>query len=204
MGRIFLVRHGETDWNRERRVLGWSRVSLNDAGVAQARELAALLPIFKIAAIYTSPLPRTLETARILGASLGLEPVVDPHFTESNVGDWEGRFWQELEDDPVRLRYYTHPTTARPPGGETYSEVQRRAVDGTVELFRRQPEEPLLIVSHADLIRTVLAHYLGLDMRTARQFRIDHASVSAFSTDGKSVVLHFLNWVADRSRSERR
>ncbi len=200
MAKIYLVRHGETDWNRERRVLGWSKVPLNVTGRSQAKELADLLPTFKITRIDSSPLPRTLQTAEILGASLGLTPIVEPRFIEANVGSWEGRYWKELEMDPVQQQYYAESKTARPPNGETLWEVQQRVAAGLATLHHQQRDGRFLVVTHADVIRCLLSHYLGIDLKIVKQLRIDHASLSLMSLDEKGTVLEFLNFTADRSR----
>ena len=197
MAKIYLVRHGETDWNRERRVLGWSKVPLNVTGRSQAKELADLLPTFKITRIDSSPLPRTLQTAEILGASLGLTPIVEPRFIEANVGSWEGRYWKELEIDPVQQQYYAESKTARPPNGETLWEVQQRVAAGMGELYHQQPDGSFLVVTHADIIRCLLSHYLGMDLKIVKRLRIDHASFSAISLDETGAVLHFLNLTAN-------
>jgi len=195
MLRILLTRHGETDWNRERRVLGWNKIPLNETGIAQARQLAGWIPAFKITRVYSSPLPRTLQTAEILCTGLGVEPVPDPHFFEANIGDWEGRYWKELAEDPIRLQYYNQPTTARPPGGETSSEVRARAVSGIEAIRRVHPDGTILVVTHADLVRCVLSHYLDIDFKTVRKFWIDHAALSSLTLDGSEATLHFLNLV---------
>jgi broad specificity phosphatase PhoE len=195
MLRILLTRHGETDWNRERRVLGWSNIPLNETGIRQARQLAGWLPAFKIARVYSSPLRRTFQTAEILCSGLGLEPVPEPHFTEANIGDWEGRLWKDLADDPTRLQYYDRPDTARPPGGETSAEVRARAVSGIEAIRKVEPDGTILIVTHADLVRCVLSHYLNIDFKTVRKFWIDHAALSSVSLDGGEATLHFLNLV---------
>jgi broad specificity phosphatase PhoE len=195
MLRILLARHGETDWNRERRVLGWSKITLNENGIRQARQLAGWLSAFKIGRVYSSPLPRTFQTAEILCSGLGVEPVADPHFTEANIGDWEGHYWKDLAGDPIRLQYYDNPETARPPGGETSSEVRARAVSGIEAIRRIAPDGTILIVTHADLVRCVLSHYLDIDFKTVRKFWIDHAALSSLSLDGDGATLHFLNLV---------
>jgi phosphoserine phosphatase len=193
MPRVFLIRHGETDWNRQRRVLGWSETPLNDRGIAQAQALSGLLPPYKIGSLYSSPLPRTLQTAQILGEALGLTPIIHPHFTEANIGDWQGMLWKDLADDKVRLDYYERPTMARPPRGETFSEVRSRAVSGMEQLVRQDPEGSFLIVTHADLIRCVLSHFLGIDIRIVRKFWIEHTSLTGLTFDSDGATLHFLN-----------
>lgn len=202
MTKILLVRHGETDWNRDRRVLGWNSISLNANGATQTKTLADFLPPFKIERIYSSPLPRALETARIIASTLNLTPIEEPRFIEANIGSWEGRLWNELENDPARLQYYTSPLTARPPNGEISLEVHKRAAEGFDALCNQHPEGTLLIVTHADLIRFILCHCLRIDIKIVRQFLIHHASISLISSDQGNGTLHCLNFIPDRSASE--
>ena len=197
MAKFFIVRHGETDWNKQRRVLGWSKTPLNQKGISQAHRLAHLLSPLKIDALYTSPLPRTLQTAEILGASLGTQPISEHSFTEANIGGWEGLFWKDLADDKVRKDYYNRPTTARPPNGETFSEVQARAVSGIEKLLKKDPHGSFMIVTHADLVRCMLSHYLRVDIRIVRKFWIEHASLTAMTVNTDGTTLHFLNLFRD-------
>ena len=200
MSKIFLVRHGETDWNREHRVLGRSEVPLNSAGVSQTKDLASFLPVFKILTIYSSPLKRTTQTAEILSSHLGINLESDSHFTEADTGLWEGHLWKEFDNDPVRKGYYLHPETVGPPNGETFSQVTKRAVLGMENLLRRHAEGGFLIVTHSDLIRSILCHYLTIDITVVRKFWIDHASLTLISIEDNSTVVHFLNLLVGKSR----
>jgi len=199
MTKIYLVRHGETDWNSERRVLGWSSVPLNSRGVFQAETLAKILPSIRIEKIYTSPLARTLQTAEILGSQLNLTPVKEPRFIEANIGSWEGQYWKDLVKDPIRQKYYTHPKTARPPKGETSFEVQQRTASGIRALCDLHPNGSFLVVSHADLIRCVLCHLLKIDLQIVRHFWINHAALSLVLLEGDEAVLPFLNFFPEKS-----
>src|SRR5512133_1433936 len=98
MTELLLVRHGETNWNRERRFQGHADPPLNDAGREQARELAETLAGEGIDAIYTSDLQRARETAEILAARFGSEVVALRELREIDVGDWQGLTWPEIEE----------------------------------------------------------------------------------------------------------
>ena len=162
---IALVRHGETDYNREPvRVQGRLDVPLNDRGRAQARELAERLRNEKqrFTALYCSDLSRSRETAAILGAALGLEPTVDARFSESDRGDWEGRTWTDIQhDDPAA---YAAWRAAGPqfrfPGGESLAEQLQRvtAALGDVE---QAGELPALVACHGGTIRVALSQASG-------------------------------------------
>jgi broad specificity phosphatase PhoE len=163
---IVLVRHGETDWNRERRFQGRADTPLNDAGRAQARELAELLASEPLAALYTSPLRRALETATIVGARLGLEVGTSEAMQEIDVGSWQG-----LTVDEVRARFpeEAHVTWAGGwDGGETYAQLDERVVAGLLELGARHEGRHLAVITHGGPIRSAIAASHGLSFDDAR------------------------------------
>lgn len=193
MPTILLVRHGETDWNRSGRVMGDQPIPLNRNGERQAQACAEALSRTPLAGIFTSPVLRALQTAEILRRPHGLSLHHLPGLSEIGVGDWINRYWRDFADDPAKRDWYTHPEHARPSGGETLREVQSRAVAALEQAIDNAQEAPYVFVSHADVIRAILSHYLQLDLATIRQATIDHASVSALDFDGESVRLLFLN-----------
>ena len=197
MSTLFLVRHGETDWNRSGQIMGEQPVPMNQNGEAQVKQLATFLKSRSIHALYSSPVARALQTAEILASALQVPVTADRGLTEINVGEWEGRYWKHLTDDFARQQFYSRPEEARPPGGETLSEVQIRAVAAVERARTREGADRLLFVSHADVVRTILAHYLRLDLKTVRQLRIDHASLTALEIDGTLADLLFLNYTTD-------
>ena len=194
---ILLVRHGETDWNRSGRIMGTRAVPLNQTGLTQAARLALELTALKAPALYSSPVMRARQTADVLAATLHV-PVVEEHgLSEIGVGEWEGRHWNEFEGDPARVNFYRLPEEARPPGGETLGEVQRRAVAAVERAVRRAEKQASIFVTHADIIRTIVAHYLEATLQTMRHMQIDHASVTALRIDGTSVALLCVNSLPD-------
>lgn len=196
MALILLARHGQTDWNLSGQIMGRAPVPLNETGERQVQALARELKQLAPNHIYASPAVRTLQTARIVATALTLPVEVEEGLVEIGVGEWEGRYWRELEGDPVKVHFYTRPDTARPPGGETLHEVGRRAV-GVVERARTaSPGSALLFISHADVIRSIMAHYLGLKMEAVHHMRIDHASLTALSMAGPEPELIYVNRVA--------
>ncbi len=197
MPTILLVRHGETDWNRSGQIMGERPIPLNARGEAQANALAAVLGPGVARAVYSSPVHRARQTAQILAAAMQRAVDTDRALTEIGVGEWEGKFWRDLTEDLVRHNYYAKPDEARPPGGETLREVQVRAVSAVQRAMERaglSGEDRLVIVSHADVIRAVVAHYLELDLQTIRRIRIDHASVTAIGLGDGLTDLLFVNY----------
>jgi uncharacterized phosphatase len=163
---IVLARHGETDWNRERRFQGRADIPLNDAGRAQARELAERLRSDSVSALYTSPLRRAAETARIVGERLDLPVRVSEPLSEIDVGSWQG-----LTIDEVRARF---PEATRVSwsagweGGESYEELDRRVAAALLELAALHVRERFAVVTHGGPIRAAIAASLGLSFEVAR------------------------------------
>jgi len=157
---IWLARHGETDDNREPvRVRGHGDTPLNDTGRAQAHELAGRAARYGLRALYCSDLSRSRETAAIVGAALGLEPVVDPRFAESRRGAWEGRTWPEIEaaDPEGYAAWLRAGPQFRFPGGESLQEHMDRVVAGLVDVTQAGVL-PALVVCHGGSIRAALCH----------------------------------------------
>ena len=154
---IVLVRHGETDWNRDNRFQGHADPSLNDAGRAQARGLALELRAQSFAATYTSPLRRAAETAAILADVLDLEPVADASLKEVDVGSWSGLTRTEIEQrfpsGFARWLEYGHGWD----DGETYDELGTRVVSGLLRMAGRHDGVEVLAVTHGGPIRSALA-----------------------------------------------
>jgi probable phosphoglycerate mutase len=152
---IVLVRHGETDWNRENRFQGHADTVLNEAGRAQAGALARDLAGEQFAAVYSSPLERAAETARIIASNLGLEVQLEPALMEADVGSWSGLTRAEIE---ARFPdgYARWPEFAGWNDGETYEELGLRVVAGLFAMASQHPSEQILAVTHGGPIRSAL------------------------------------------------
>ena len=132
-----------------------------------------------IKAVYTSPLERAFETAEPLARSRGIDPQVVEDLGELRVGEWEGKSFAELEGGSEWLAYNRARSSVRPPGGELTIECQTRMVRTVECLVRAHSEECIAIVSHADPIRLLLCHFLGVPMDLLLRLEIGPASVSA-------------------------
>jgi broad specificity phosphatase PhoE len=164
---IVLVRHGETDWNRENRFQGHADRPLNEAGRQQAHELAELLRDEPLAAIYTSPLLRASETADIVARTLGLEARRLEALREIDVGTWEGMTIHEVKREfPDRADVNWHTGWEN---GETREELGARVVPALIALGARHPDEHVLGVTHAGPIRAALAAAMAVSEDEARQ-----------------------------------
>lgn len=193
---VLLVRHGQNDWVEKRRLAGWTPgIHLNEEGREQVDRLARRLAHLPIKSIYSSPLERCLETAEAIGGSLQLEVSLLPAVGEVRYGKWEGkkvkkvakkkRSWYAVQHYPSRFRF---------PGGESLREVQARAVAALEELCATHEDEMILVVSHADVIKLLLAHYMGVHIDLFQRLVISPASVSALQlSDGGLVRVLRLN-----------
>jgi uncharacterized phosphatase len=156
MTTILLARHGETDWNLNRRVQGHSDTPLNDTGRAQARALGEELAEERIDAVYSSDLIRAHETARAVAESRGLGVTAIRDLRERHFGTWEG-----LTDDEIFARFNPAPDSSWG-DGETRDEMAERVLDALRRIAAAHPESRVLVVSHGGPLRAVLAH-CGVD-----------------------------------------
>ena len=181
MTRIYLVRHGETDWNRARRIQGSTDIPLNDTGRAQAATTGKLLARREWSAIISSPLSRAFETASIIAREIGLpEPLSNADLVERNYGDAEG-----LDYETIEARY---PGDAPVPGREERLDVAARALPAIMALAEQYPDQSIIVVSHGGVIRTILNEVApGNDTG-----RIRNGSIHSFlHTDGTLDLIAF-------------
>ncbi|MBA3401112.1 MAG: histidine phosphatase family protein [Actinobacteria bacterium] len=165
---IILVRHGETDWNRDRRFQGQADVVLNETGRAQVRVLAAELAGEAFSIAYTSPLRRAAESAEILAATLGLEVRPCNALMEVHVGSWAGLTVPEVETQfPDGHRRWLD-SRAGWEDGETYDELGMRVVKGLGRIGADHPDTQVLAVTHGGPIRAILAAVRGLPFEASR------------------------------------
>jgi len=168
--RVFMVRHGATVLSAEDRFAGATDVALSDEGREQTRRLADRLSDDNISAVYTSPLSRTIETARILAEPHKLEIQSRDAFREINHGHWEGMTRREVEHKfpDEAAEWEKDPYTFAPVDGESGLAVTARALPALLELVRESPGKNILVVSHKATIRLLLSSLLGFDPRRYR------------------------------------
>jgi broad specificity phosphatase PhoE len=166
---LLLVRHGETDWNRERRFQGHADPPLNDAGREQAYELAETLAGDGIDAIYTSDLQRARETAEILAARFGSEVVALRELREIDVGDWQGLTWPEIEERHPDAAARWHRDGHGWHGGESYDQLRERIVAALRGIAERHPGQRVLVVGHGGTVRATRAFVDGVPVAESRR-----------------------------------
>lgn len=198
-GRWYLVRHGETAWNREGRIHGHTGVGLSDRGRRQIRVLAQRLARCSFSAVYVSDLSRAIESARIIVGDGDAPIETDPDLREFSYGDWEGLTPEEAvaRDPEVYARQMALDTDAfAAPGGED----TRQLLDRVRRFYERaaalhQPSEDVLIVAHGGSIRALLVCLLGLPDDRLWWYRVDCGSLSVVSNHPGGRVLELWNEV---------
>ncbi len=168
MAELLLVRHGETDWNRERRFQGHADPSLNETGRAQARALADDLAGEAIDAVYTSDLARARETAEIVAARLDAEVVPLRELREIDVGEWQGLTWPEIEERHPEGAERWHRDGHGWESGETYDALGERIVAALRSIAARHPGQRVLVVGHGGTVRATRAFVEGVSVVESR------------------------------------
>lgn len=180
MTTILLVRHGENDWVKKHRLAGWIEgVRLNENGRQQAVAAADRLAALPVKALYSSPVLRCRETAEFIATNQNLPVNILEDVGEVRYGEWEGKKIKKLAKKKEWFTVQFYPSRMKFPGGETLRQVQARGVDALETLAEAHNNNDIIVVvSHADLIKLVLAHYLGVHIDLFQRIMIAPASVS--------------------------
>ncbi|MFK7693191.1 histidine phosphatase family protein [Paenibacillus sp. HJGM_3] len=198
MTRYYLMRHGETDWNRDRnRYCGRSDIGLSEQGIRQAEQTALYLKAVGFDRIFASGLQRAVDTARPIAALHRLEVERDDRLTEADFGRWEGlRHAEIVERYPESWRsWYADPSSTQAGmTGETAIQVFQRMNGFFEEQTRRYPDENILVVSHSTAIRLYLAGVLSMTLRSYRQLVLSNVGITVLeAAEGTIRLLQFNN-----------
>jgi broad specificity phosphatase PhoE len=193
---FFLVRHAAHD-DVGRFLAGRSvGISLGEAGRAQAGRIAERMRRERFDAIHASPRERTQETAAAISSACGVAPVETAiALDEIDFGDWSGRTFDELNNDPDWGHWNAERSVARTPGGETMLDVQSRVLSCMERLAKDHHGEALVLVSHADVIKAAVCHCLGLPLDGCFRFDVAPASITTIVTGDWGAKLIGLNEV---------
>ena len=199
---LLLIRHGESTWNVEHRLPGQLPGSaLTEEGRAQAQRLASALRMLPLSSMISSPLARALQTAEYLVQGRALTIQLEPDLMDIDLGHWSGQNRDALfHSDPAWVAFVRDPLVA-PADVETFPELEQRAVTAIERWLSQDATGPLpAFVTHADVIKLLLAHYLGLQAGRARSLSIDNASVSAIAVEtGRSPLVLTISWTPQPS-----
>ncbi len=195
MALVILVRHGQTDENVSGRISGQGPVPLNARGQEQARLAAETLAPLGITHIFSSPLVRARQTAEFLAERLQKSIEEIPDLREVGYGDWEGKTFNEMRTHPVAHQVFHDPINATFPNGDSLLEVQQRGVQVIEWVRNMYPQGLMTVVSHGDVIRTVLAHYLGMPFNEYRRLDLDNGAISVLELFDGWIRVKALNFV---------
>jgi len=194
--RLYLVRHGETESNRQGLAMGRADISLNERGRWQVQRLARTLAIEPLAAVYSSPLSRALDTARAIASEHGLPVQVEEGLIEMDIGEAEGLTYAEVRSRfPGLLEAWggaSGPEQAMP-GGERLSDVQARAWEAIRAIAARHGGEVACAVTHNFAILSILTRVLGMELANFRRLHHSVAAISVLELRPDSALLLSLN-----------
>jgi broad specificity phosphatase PhoE len=191
--RLYLIRHGETDWNRDRKIMGLEPLPLNDLGRERVETLGRYLKGFSIPVVFTSTVVRARETADILASCWNARLVEEPRFNESPYEKWVGMKYSELRGDPEFELYGSRPSRARFSESEDMAGIQKRALEGVERIRAESNGECAAAVSHSDVIKPVVAHYLGMSLDSIHSLGIANASATLLDFGFRVPRVVFMN-----------
>jgi probable phosphoglycerate mutase len=187
-----LIRHGSHDL-LGKVLVGRGPVSLSDAGRSEAEAVAAALGSQRLAAVLSSPRERALQTAAPIAARAGLEVQVEHGLDELDLGDWTGARFGTLHGDPRWRAFNSFRGSTQIPGGENILAVQARAVGAMLRLREQYPDAAVALVSHGDVIKAALVHFLAMPLDLMRRIEISPASRSVVELHDEAVTVQAVN-----------
>lgn len=190
---LLLIRHGTNDWVHGR-LAGWTPgVHLNAEGQLQAAALSERLADLPIAAVYSSPLERCMETATIVAQPRAMVVDTVVALGEVEYGEWQGAALQDLSSHALWPGVQFYPSGTRFPGGETLGEAQVRVVQALDHLRAQHPRQLIAVFSHADMIKLAVAYYVGIHIDLFQRLTINPCSLTALAFEPMGPRLLALN-----------
>jgi probable phosphoglycerate mutase len=176
---LILVRHGETDWNMQKRFQGQIDIPLNSQGKWQAQQAAQALAGLRIEQLFSSDLLRAQDTAKSIGDACGCLVQTDPRLREKGFGIWEGLTYAEIKEQDADgfARWREDPSLYTPSGGEGLDTAAQRVAQAWQEI-EANAAKTVALVSHGGTLRILLRHLLGLTPESYWQIKLDNASLS--------------------------
>jgi broad specificity phosphatase PhoE len=196
--RLVLVRHGQSTWNREHRIQGQLDPPLSPEGVRQAELLGQRLAPRRFAAFYASDLARAMETAELIGASIGQAPTPDQSLREIFLGDWEGLTTSQIAErfPEAWAAWVEEPDWDVVPGGEGAALFEARIAGAIDRIVQRHPDSDVLVVTHGGVIQVALHRIVGQASRGLFPFKIQNASISLIEKRSGRTIIGGVNDIA--------
>ena len=195
MAKLYLIRHGETDYNNALRFQGQTDIPLNQKGIEQAEKAADFFRDIPLQAIYTSTLIRAKTTAEIIAGVKGMDVQETDALREMSFGIWENMNTKDIQKKYAKewKDFFASPANTKIPQGESMSDVQTRVYPVVQEILDRYPEGDVAFVAHGGIIRVLICTMLGLDLNRAWHLHVGNASITCFYYWGRSYTLDYAN-----------
>ena len=190
---FYLVRHGVTSHTGRRLSGRMPDIHLTDAGRSEAEEAATSLASVRLKAVYSSPIDRCFATARIIAKRHGLPVRTRKDLSEVEYGSWTNKPLKSVARTKLWSSVQRWPSGTRFPNGESFVEIQTRGVAVLEDLRIRHPKDQVCIVSHGDVIRLVMAHYMGVHLDLFQRIQIGPASISVLGIGDSGPTILTLN-----------
>ena len=184
--KLFLVRHGQTDWNIKGKIQGSCDIELNDTGIKQAEELSnkVLENKYKFSKIYSSPQRRAVKTAEILSKATNVEYIPIKGLEEINFGEWEGLTWPEVKEKyPTEYEeWYKNRRYTKPPKGESYQDMLLRVLTSMHKIISENCDN-VVIVAHSAVIMCIQCCLTDTPFNKMTKFKADNTSITEIDSD---------------------
>lgn len=205
MTQLYLIRHGQTEWNLACRYQGQSDVPLSQKGIEQADFLAKNFPATHLDAVYSSDLKRAVATAQAVADRFSIEVQTKHELRELSFGAWEGLTYEQIVAKwPDALRdFFTHPDILHIPEGESFPILQARAVACIQSILRENKGKTIAVFAHGAILRTILADAIGFPLANVWRIRQSNTAVNRidYAEDGVPVI-EYINSTAHLPQEE--
>ena len=184
MIKLILIRHGRTLWNSSGRFQGQSDIELSKEGLIQAEKLAENFPVDHVDRVYSSPLKRAFVTGKLIADKFNAPIIADENFREITFGKWEGLTYEQISQNwGEELQFmFDRPDMAKIPEGESFTQVQNRAVVGLEKVIKKAMKKDedtvIAITAHGGILRTMLAYFLHMPLQYMWSLRQDNTAVN--------------------------
>ncbi len=198
MIKLYLIRHGETEWNAVKRFQGWTDIELSERGLAQAEFLGERFKKIHIDELYSSPLKRAVKTAEPISKATGVDIKTIEHFKEINFGEWEGKTRDELYElyGHKFEEFLSRPEEHTFPGDGSFKAVTERIKIGLDKIIHGRDNLNIAIVSHGGIIRLTIKYLLDIQQDLYNSTWIDNTSISLLHIRKNGNLLRVLNDVS--------
>jgi 2,3-bisphosphoglycerate-dependent phosphoglycerate mutase/probable phosphoglycerate mutase len=194
---VWLVRHGQTDWNLQRRYMSFSDRPLTQFGKQQAAAVGRFLRAKKIDVILHTGLARTTATAQAIAGARPIPQLCDEAWREANHGDWEGLTYPEvMQRAPAdAARRFSDPVNNAPRNGESLASMAQRVATAWQQLGQRFPKQRIVIIAHGGSIQALLCHLLHTPLHEHWRWRIDAGSATGIDVYPSATIVRTINYV---------